>query len=643
MATRLVAWIKRLLRFEVEKTVEKAPRRADGFADGPSDGSTFVKHLPLSEWGFENCPAVPYWANQYGDPDLTHIAAMLASLDVRGEIQAQPAYHGLSNQYTIQGQTNDAYEFLYNLPLPPAGADRNGAAGSPAPNELALDKAADFTLPWTTFENMYGDSQDLGPIFAGTLSDADGGAYATKSFWPTIANFGLPYNLVVLAKVDAARASVLQADFGQAWTDEGMTGLQKAGLLYEIDMTILESVGASTALDDSVRFTPATITVLKQHDVTKELTPIAIRVWTDGVSPRVYTVSDENTSAWLYALQAAKTSITVWGIWLGHVYHWHLVTAAMQMSMYNQLPAGHRLYPLLQPQSQSLIDFDFVLLTILWGQISPPTPVAGYMPFLRLVDKFADGRTFSADDPLSELAQRKLVAKDFTVNEPWDAYPVVKYVLELWKITGAYVSAVVDDLYKRDTDVASDQELQAWMKAAGAADGGNVQGLPQPIQTREQLAGVLTSILYRITVHGAGSLNPSVNPALSFVSNFPPCLQSSRIPEPNEQLTPKELLELLPHTGTIGGMTTFYYTFVYSQPDVPLIPKGGPKSAPYFPPTQPNCNKALIAFRTRIGAFVDEYVKAWNEEVAHIRGGPVGPVPTYAQNQAEQWSLSIEI
>ena len=28
--------------------------------------------------------------------------------------------------------------------------------------------------------------------------------------------------------------------------------------------------------------------------------------------------------AWLYALQAAKTSITVWGIWLGHVYHWHI-------------------------------------------------------------------------------------------------------------------------------------------------------------------------------------------------------------------------------------------------------------------------------------------------------------------------------
>ena len=49
---------------------------------------------------------------------------------------------------------------------------------------------------------------------------------------------------------------------------------------------------------------------------------------------------------------------------------------------------------------------------------------------------------------------------------------------------------------------------------------------------RAELAGVLTSILYRVTVHGAGSLNPSVNPTLTFVSNFPPCLQSAKIPSP---------------------------------------------------------------------------------------------------------------
>ena len=27
-------------------------------------------HLPLQEWGFDNCPAIPFWADANGDPDL---------------------------------------------------------------------------------------------------------------------------------------------------------------------------------------------------------------------------------------------------------------------------------------------------------------------------------------------------------------------------------------------------------------------------------------------------------------------------------------------------------------------------------------------------------------------------------------------
>ena len=36
-----------------------------------------------------------------------------------------------------------------------------------------------------------------------------------------------------------------------------------------------------------------------------------------------------------------RASVTVYGIWLGHVYHWHIVTAAMQMTLYNTLQSDH--------------------------------------------------------------------------------------------------------------------------------------------------------------------------------------------------------------------------------------------------------------------------------------------------------------
>ena len=146
--------------------------------------------------------------------------------------------------------------------------------------------------------------------------------------------------------------------FDELWATEDADTAVAAGLVYEIDMSILTSVGSFTAPDGTTRFTPGTITVLKQDRTHKTLTPFGISLMTSDGKRHVYKYGD---NAWLYALQAAKTSITVWGIWLGHVYHWHIVTAAMQMTMYNKLPAGHKLWPLLIQQSQSLIDFDFAL------------------------------------------------------------------------------------------------------------------------------------------------------------------------------------------------------------------------------------------------------------------------------------------
>ena len=607
---------------------------AEEVVDGPSN---FLKQLPLHEWGFKHCPAVPYWGDEYGDPDLKHILATLVKLNARGQEGIPTAYHGLSTEYTIGGQKHNAYQFLYGAGRPGTGDDP--PRGSPPPNKLRVDEPRDFTLSWTRYENVYKDSQDLVEPFADTLKHDEA---ANDNFWPTIASFGLPYNLLVLAKVDAERAGELERQLRDAWTKEDMGALQAAGLLYEIDMSILESLGPSTAIDGSTRFTPATVTVLKQDPDSKALTPIAIKAWTERGPSHVY-VRDDN--AWLYALQAAKTSITVWGIWLGHVYHWHIVTAAMQMTMYSELPEGHRLYQLLQPQSQELIDFDFILLTQLWGQIAPPTPVAGYMPLLRLLDAFAakdGGRTFFDDDPRSELSRRALDAKDFSVVTDWDAYPVVGFLLDVWEITGEYVTAVVHDIYSNNDEVADDKHLQAWMAASGDPNRGNVRGLPSPIKTRDELARVLTSILYRVTVHGTGSLNPAVNPALSFVANYPPCLQKAEIPEPSRHLRDEELLEYLPHTGTIGGMTTFYFTFVYSEPYERLIPNKGIKSEPYFSGEQKSCNDALFAFRTGISAFVDKYLVAWNDALERIRGAP-GLPPSYAEDQAGQWPSSIEI
>lgn len=298
----------------------------------------------------------------------------------------------------------------------------------------------------------------------------------------------------------------------------------------------------------------------------------------------------------------------MWGIWLGHVYHWHIVTAALQMTMFNTLPANHPVYQLLAPQSNFLIGFDDVLLA-LWSQVAPPTSVSSGAEFLALANDYAAGRSFFDDDPKSTLKALGLRQAAFTRETAWDQYPVVKRLLTVWDLVETYVRTCVRASYSSDRAVASDRSLQAWIGLAGssASNGGNIRGLPA-MNSRGALERVLTSMLYRVTVHGISRLISSPNPALTFVANFPHCLQRSDIPSPRARINTRTLLTYLPNVGTIGEATSFYFTFAFSPPYKPLIPLGGVNTQLFFPNgPQGRRNRALIKLRTGIASFINDF------------------------------------
>ena len=103
-----------------------------------------VGRLPIRDWGFVNCPAIPFWANPLGDPDLERVLAFIEGLKGRAA-EGMPAYCGLSTKYTIGGQTLPAYTFLYGTPLPPpCGAGEETPQAGTAPTELDLDDPKQF-------------------------------------------------------------------------------------------------------------------------------------------------------------------------------------------------------------------------------------------------------------------------------------------------------------------------------------------------------------------------------------------------------------------------------------------------------------------------------------------------------------------
>jgi hypothetical protein len=325
-----------------------------------------------------------------------------------------------------------------------------------------------------------------------------------------------------------------------------------------------------------------------------------------GQGLQIFTRATATDGAWLYALQAAKASITVFGIWLGHVYHWHLVTAAMQMTMFNTLPTDHPIYQLLAPQSKYAIPFADVLL-LLWSEIAPPTSISTPFQFLELANDYGAGRSYFDDDPKTTLASLGLVEADFTLKAPWDQYPVVQRLLAVWGLTETYVNSYVQATYPTDALVAGDRFLQAWIAASSAPDEGNIRGLPE-MNGRTALARVLASLIYRVTVHGISRLNSTANPALTFIANFPHCLQLPDIPAPSLPLDTKALLAYLPNTETISEAVNFYFTFVFSPPYEPFIPLSGVDTALFFPGGAPDPrNLALIQFRNGLAGFINDY------------------------------------
>jgi hypothetical protein len=542
--------------------------------------------LDLKSKGMRNIPGIPEASN-------SEIIDTLWKLNGR-DSEMRPAIEGLSRNYTIGGHTAKGRDFLF---------------GDAQLRALSLDEPKQFTISWTNYKNVYQRAVEQSlDEWALELTIP---TRANPWFWYHMSWYGTAYNLLILRRVTDNRLPALKALFAGHWTDH-LESLQREGRLYEIDFSMFESIPRSYYHEGSehlVRYNPATLTLLEMRD--KYLTPAMIRLSSKGQETHIYAPNVSTDGAWLYALQAAKSSAMLYGIWLGHVYHWHIVTAAMVKTMRDTIPSSHPVSRLLAPQSDYLIGFDYVVLADsyfnIYDKIAPPTGLGAPLDVLHLLDMFAENRRFFDDDPRSELAKNGLEQASFTDKQPWDLYGVAYNLLQIWDVCERFVAVFVDQNYANDHAVAADAYLQKWMNASADPSQGNIRGLPGMNQ-KAALARVLTSLVYRITAHGVSRLPNTADPGLSFVPNFPPCLQRLDSPPPNSPLSTRDLLKHLPNTGTIGGMLKFYFAFAYSKPYVPLIPAGGLDQDLYFDGGSSNpCNAALIKFRKEMEDFMRDY------------------------------------
>lgn len=707
------------------------------------------------------------------------------------EAQRQIPIDALTNVFTLgatrgQPRTDDARTFLFG------GKGRDDDAAK----HYSLDDPSQFDMCWTTYEQVDSRAARLStgapantppiPGFRDALTDAIAG---TRMFWTNIARYWNPFGVIPIRLVTAADVPFLRARFGAEWVDPPMRQMILDGTLFMLDMTIFESMDPPTA-SSSTRFSPSTLTLFELDAPNATFIPFLIRV-SDGRNTQVYcgplipvvagfaipsftpTVAS-TPGAWLYALQALKASTTCWGIWLGHVYRYHIVSTAMQMTMYQRLPPLHPVRQILGRQSKYTIGFDAVLLTV-WS-FPPPTSCGTSIEFLQLIDAFAAGRAFFSDDPegspAGALASQGLAMLTFSteflrpgdINLPvfaavlnaertaaipgtdpvarailaapsfrqstldllvayggaedaalatalaadlnsfigvagvltgpaalagfllhpdtaaerasptpgrpailnrmllqdaypaaisimqWNRYPVAHYVVSIHRIITRYVAALMTAIYTGGPTAPVDALTQRWLDRSRTD--GNIQGLPPSPNTVGQLAAILTSLLYRITAHGMARLAPVGNPGLSWVGNFPPCLEDSRIPDPANpagtatpsDLSTAQLLAFMPKTGTIGEMISFIFSFGFTDNFEPLIPVPSANTTGLtnyevypFHLLPPACDTALATCRTEMIGFMRHFIADQNR----LNDPAVMNFSATAQ-QIHQWELSIE-
>ncbi|TSE05576.1 lipoxygenase family protein [Aquimarina algiphila] len=589
---------------------------------------SFIHKLPLQELGYKNIPAVPY--------QLGEIPGTLVRLGLRANATTQAKW-GMNNTYQIDEYNANGYSYQYGrgkdveaeahadrlslkadlekssvkVELNPAKLKNrmNASEHLRASNDedpitmLSLTKPEQFTMSWTTFNSVYHNAQKFLPDMMGTMTDV---AIANRVFWPTIAKYGFAYNLLILEKVNDTRATDYKNVFGDAWTSEIETLLSDQ-LLYAIDLRMYAMLPISH-VKGNPRYTPATLTLLAQNP-DKSLRPIVVLIINpENKGNTIYSFGVCTNGAWLYALMAAKTSITLYGIWMGHVYHWHIVSAALLMTLHNHVEETHPLRVFMAPQSEFIIPFNDTLL-LLWKRIAPPTSVSSASEFLNMTDTFAKGRSFLQDDPNTTLQNNGIKKEDFSNKTDWDQYPIAGELLSVFNAVETYVTAFVNQTWSNDQEVVADKQIQAWIAASSDPSDGNVAGIPTP-DSRKNLITTLQSLVFRLTAHGASRLNATANPVLSFVPNSPPCLQRTDIPLPTNDLPTEDLLTYLPKTGTIGEMITFLFTFVFSSPYIPFLPVAGNQTELIWgnDPKEPR-NAALINFREFLEGFIHSYEK----------------------------------
>ncbi|WP_240761613.1 lipoxygenase family protein [Nitrosococcus wardiae] len=247
----------------------------------------------------------------------------------------------------------------------------------------------------------------------------------------------------------------------------------------------------------------------------KRLQPVAIQI---NGSPRgrLFTPQDPDLD-WFVAklcVQIADANHQELGT---HFARTHVVMAPFAVVTNRQLAENHPLHVLLRPH------FRFMLYDNDLGRarfIQPDGPVE-HMMAGTLEESIGISAAFYQEWRLDEAAfPVEIASRKMDDPEVLPHYPFRDDGMLVWESTQKFVKEYLALYYQSPEGVTRDQELQNWAQELAANDGGRVAGMPAHIETVEQLANILSTVIYTCApLHS--TLNFAQYEYIGYVPNMP--------------------------------------------------------------------------------------------------------------------------
>ncbi|MEG4169262.1 MULTISPECIES: lipoxygenase family protein [unclassified Microcoleus] len=275
-----------------------------------------------------------------------------------------------------------------------------------------------------------------------------------------------------------------------------------------------------------------------------EMTPIAIQLDPTPDS-HVYTPFDPPVD-WLFAKLCVQVADANHHEMSSHLGRTHLVMEPIAIVTARQLAKNHPLSLLLKPHFRFMLTNNDLARSHL---IAPGGPVddllSGSLP-----ETMEIAREACSNWSLDQFAfPTELKNRGMDDPNQLPHYPYRDDGLLLWNAIETFVCGYLKFFYPTNEALVQDVELQTWAQELASNEGGKVKGMPQRIDTVEQLIAIVTTIIFT-----CGPQHSAVNfpqyEYMAFAANMP--LAAYRdIPKITasgtlEVITEKDILRLLP-------------------------------------------------------------------------------------------------